>query len=586
MKQKKMAFLLTLLILLLTTLQTKAQQWGLYTFYATKNGTQAYLIDTANTPVTFKTWTFASNKKSAYSAYLTVGDTIVRSYKPTANTTWNTGPCHGGIQKITWDGTVAWNYEYYAPTAYCPHHDICPMPNGNVLLICYDYKTAAEATAAGSSSASVFFSEKIIEVHPTGPTTGTIVWEWKLWDHMCQNYDAAKNNYVTSIVNNPQLLNINYSGTGPLPDRYHMNGIDYNPELDQIVVSMHFMNSAFVIDHSTTTAEAAGHTGGNSGKGGDFLYRWGNPASYGATGSTIFNVIHDAHWVSSDNPNYPDYLCGFNNNQGGGNSKVVIWNPPYSGNNYSHNLGSAYTPSTYDYQFTSVFSSSNEGNSQQLPNGNMLVNNSFGAVYEVNSAGTQLWTKASTNSSHSYRYSKCYVRGPVASATASVSSACEGTPFNLSSSGLSVTETNPTYTYSWASSPAGFTSSSQNPSVTPATVGNYSYVVTITNTALNCWDTASVRVNVTDCSGINDMDDSIADIEIFPNPTTGIINIESDYLNNNNFEVFIYNTQGKLIRQEKNSKSIDLSEYNNGLYFFTIKPGNSVSITRKLFLIK
>jgi len=35
-----------------------------------------------------------------------------------------------------------------------------------------------------------------------------------------------------------------------------------------------------VIDHSTTTAQAAGHSGGTYGKGGDLLYRWGNPNAY------------------------------------------------------------------------------------------------------------------------------------------------------------------------------------------------------------------------------------------------------------------------------------------------------------------
>ena len=138
---------------------------------------------------------------------------------------------------------------------------------------------------------------------------------------MCQDHNSSKDNYVTSIVNNPQLLNINYGGS--LPDRYHMNGLDYNEDLDQIVMSMHNMDGVFIIDHSTTTAEAAGHTGGNSGMGGDFLYRWGNPSSWNASGSTVFNIIHDAHWVSSDHPNYPDYLCGYNNN-GGHEVKLLL----------------------------------------------------------------------------------------------------------------------------------------------------------------------------------------------------------------------------------------------------------------------
>ena len=493
-KSSLMKFQFIVLMTLFCSFHSTAQQWGLYTLYATKNGTQAFLIDTADTPVVYKTWTFLSTKKSGYSAYLVPGDTLVRSFSNSGNVL-SGGGITGGVQKVTWNGTVVWDFVYSSST-YCIHHDICPMPNGNVLMISYDVRTGTEATLAGSSSSSTFYSEKLIEVHPTGPTTGTIVWEWKLWDHMCQNYDATKNNYVTSIVNNPQLLNINYNGSGSLPDRYHMNGVDYNPTLDQIVVSMHFMNSVFIIDHSTTTAQAAGHTGGNSGKGGDFLYRWGNPASYGVTGTTAnFVTVHDAHWVPSDNPNYPNYLAGYNNQGGtGGKTAIDIWNPPYNGYNYTLTVGQAYTPAAYAYRFNSLFTATNEGNSQQLPNGNMLVNNAFGAIYEVNATGTQLWTKASANSSHAYRYSKCYVRGPLSSATATATQILSGTSDTLKATAISQTETSPTYTYAWSSLPAGFTSNLQNPVINPTT--SATYTVTITNTALSCSSSANVVVNV------------------------------------------------------------------------------------------
>ncbi|MFH2144389.1 MAG: aryl-sulfate sulfotransferase [Bacteroidota bacterium] len=631
------------LLLIFANNFVKAQQWGLYTLYATKNGTQAYLVDTNGT--NYKTWTFSSTEKNAYSTYLIPGDTLVRTTTYSVSGSPGAGGETGKIQKVTWDGTTVWSYTYSSTTTQM-HHDICPMPNGNVMFISYDVKSATQATQAGSSTASTFWSEKLVEVKPTGPTSGTVVWEWKLWDHMCQNYNSAKDNYVTSIVNNPQLLNINYAGSGNLPDRYHMNGIDYNEELDQIVVSIHFMNSVFVIDHSTTTAVAAGHTGGNSGKGGDFLYRWGNPASYGATGTTIFNVIHDAHWVSSDNPNYPDYLAAYNNKGGtGGKTAVDVWNPPYNGSNYSLTLGQAYTPSTYAYQYNSSFLSQNEGNSQQLPNGNMLVNNSFGSVYEINSAGTQLWTKAGTQSSHAYRFTKCEIRGPIVSASASSYTVCDGDQVTLNSSAVSVTETSPTYTYFWSSG-----QNTQSPIVTPNTTTTYS--VTITNTAIGCSDTSSLTINVNPLPAIpvitltlNTLNSTVAnsyqwyfdgypipgansqtydptadgqyqveitdangcssissvfnysgteiinisdknDIIIYPNPTTGIINIEYQIKDEVNVIIIVYDICGNIVFQSGYLKSINLSGFENGIYYLSVTTSGVKILSNKIILIK
>ncbi|PKP23005.1 MAG: hypothetical protein CVU05_01515 [Bacteroidetes bacterium HGW-Bacteroidetes-21] len=566
-------FIVALFSLMSVTLSGYSQQWGLYTLYATKNGTKAYLVDTADVAATYKTWTFASNKKSAYSAYLIPGDTLVRTYTYTASGGMTGGGVTGGVQKVDWGGNTTWDFQYNSST-YTLHHDICPMPNGNVLMIAYELKTSAEATQAGATTTVSIKSEKLMEVRQTGPTTGVVVWEWHLWDHLCQNNNPAKDNYVTSIIDNPQLLNINYTPGQDKTDRWHMNGVDYNEELDQIAISMHFMNSVFVIDHSTTTAEAAGHTGGIYGKGGDFLYRWGNPASFGATGTAVFSTIHDAHWVPNDNPNYPGYLCGYNNAGGtGGKTAVDIWLPPYDGDSYTMNPGVATLPSTYAYQYNSSFSASNEGNSQQLPNGNMLVNNAFGSVYEINSAGTVLWSKA-TSSSHCYRFTKCQVRGPIASASSSATSVNEGNPVTLNSSAVSVTETSPTYSYAWSSG-----ENTQNPTIYPAVSGTY--IVTITNTALGCSDTASVYIEVLGTS-VSETEATSA-IEIYPNPSTGMIHISN--MAEEDYSIIVMDIYGKTICQGDRLSEVDLSSNENGIYLIQVITGNQKTV-KKIILLK
>jgi len=480
----KQTFISILIIGILGLYHLNAQQWGAYTLYSTQNSTSAYLVDTNGT--TFHQWSFGSNAKTGYSSYLLPGGTIVRAVAKTGNS-FNGGGVCGQIQKVDYNNNVLWSY-VYSTSSYCSHHDLCWMPNGNVLLIAYESKTAAQVQQAGCSYNNTMWPDKIVEIHQTGATTGEVVWEWHVWDHLCQSLYPAKDNYVTSILEHPELLNINYN---PQKDWMHVNGIDYNPQLDQIVFSAHNMNEIYVIDHSTTTAEAAGHTGGNSGKGGDFLYRWGNPAAYQASGTNVFHVVHDAHWIPEGCPN-AGYLVAFNNNGVSNNQSTVdMINPPYDGYNYSHTPGTAYQPSTYTLRHLCNGHSNGQSSSQQLPNGNMHVCIAeAGFIYEVSPTNQLLWSKQlSGQAVQSFRYSECHVTGAL-SATASA------TPNQICSAGtsqLNVTATGgSSYSYSWTSNPVGFTSNIQNPLVSPTETTTY----TATVSSDGCDATASVTVVV------------------------------------------------------------------------------------------
>jgi hypothetical protein len=436
------------------------------------------------------------------------------------------------------------------------------------LLIAYESKTAAQVTAAGCSSGIVMWPDKIVEVQPTGTTTGTIVWEWHAWDHLVQNVSATSANYQTSIVNHPELLNINFN---PQKEWMHMNGIDYNPMLDQITFSCHNLSEMFVIDHSTTTAEAASHSGGNSGKGGDILYRWGHPAVYSASGTQILNVVHDAHWIPEGSPN-AGYLVGFNN-QGISSSSSCIdqFLPPYNGYNYSLTPGSAYTPSTYAARQAVGGYSSNMGNSLQLPNGNMLVCiATAGIIKEFGPTGTLLWSKTATGTvAQAQRYDTCYV-----------AYAAPAIPVITESSGT-LTSTVAT-TYQWYMN-GYLVSGETNQTYTPTESGIYIVRITDANGCVYEYSTG-YHYTLTATSISEAAKNNL--VTIFPNPSSGIFNFDDAAIRNGNYEVRVYDAVGKLIISQKDQSGIDLSNYTNGIYFINITSPLIGSINKKVSLLK
>ncbi|MEP6845929.1 MAG: aryl-sulfate sulfotransferase, partial [Panacibacter sp.] len=238
----------------------------------------------------------------------------------------------GRIQKISWDSKMQWDFEY-ANEEYLHHHDFAVMPNGHILAIAWEDKTAQEVVMAGRKPNMIpkagLWPDKIVEIEPDGARGGKIVWEWHIWDHLIQDYDTKKMNYGKP-ADHPELLDFNVGDTVPpmisqdsmdvlhkqgrawrnqTPENegsevYHFNAIKYNADLDQIVFSSPNLSEIFIIDHSTTTKEAAGHKGGRSGKGGDFLYRWGNPQNYHHGDSTDEKLFgqHDIRWIEKGKP--------------------------------------------------------------------------------------------------------------------------------------------------------------------------------------------------------------------------------------------------------------------------------------------
>lgn len=365
-----------------------------YILFAPIGGTTTYLIDKCGKLV--KTW--PSNYRPGQSVYLLPEGNLLRPGNAN-NNAFNAGGKGGIIEKIDWDGKVIWSYTVSDATK-CQHHDVKALPNGNVLIIAWESKTNTEAVAAGRNPALVptqLWSEQILEVQPVGTNGGNIVWEWHLWDHLVQDFDAAKPNFGT-VATNPQLINLNFGASANQSDWIHLNSVDYNAALDQILVSSHSMNEIWIIDHSTTTAEAASHTGGNSGKGGDILYRWGNPAAYnlGTTANRKFHGQHNARWIESGFP-FENQIMVYNNGngrQGGNYTTVEIIEPPVDGYNYSSTL--PYLPASTSWIYNdgnpNNYYAQNISGAQPLPNGNVLLCNGPSGIFtEVTTSGETVW---------------------------------------------------------------------------------------------------------------------------------------------------------------------------------------------------
>ncbi|MBT8380247.1 MAG: aryl-sulfate sulfotransferase [Ignavibacteria bacterium] len=406
-------FTLTVLTIILAplTIMAQTQTVGLfindsssfngYTFFAPAAYTNTYLIN--NEGLLVNSW--ASTYTPALSAYLLDNGNLLRT-ATISNSTFSGGGSGGLIQEFDWDNNLIWEFEYSTNQVY-QHHDVEKLPNGNVLVVAWELKNLEEVLGAGRNpnllAQNFLWPDHIVEVEPSGINGGSVVWEWHVWDHLIQDYDPGEENYGV-VSEHPELVDINYVSANPggtNADWNHINSVAYNDELDQIILTIHKFNEIWVIDHSTTTEEAAGHTGGNSGMGGDLLYRWGNPKAYkrgDVTDQKLF-AMHDAHWIADSLPGGGNILI-FNNGRfrpGGNFSTVDEIAPPVDVNgNYTLNPDSTYGPDSSFWTYVAPnplsFFAANISGSQRQPNGNTLIcDGPAGEFFEVTPNGEIVW---------------------------------------------------------------------------------------------------------------------------------------------------------------------------------------------------
>lgn len=358
------------------------------------SGTATWLVDASGAIV--HTWPSSFNP--GIGCYLLGDGSLLRAIASAAPPVGLSG-AGGGVQRVDFNGNVLWDWRI-SGSGILSHHDIAPLPNGDVLVIVWEDKTVAEAVAAGRDpaliSGTVFRPDNIYEIQPTGPTSGAVVWSWHAFDHLIQDFDASKANFG-AVAQHPELVDVNFPAVATEAfDWNHCNGIDYDPVHDWIALSAPRQNEIWIIDHGTTTAEAAGHTGGRRGKGGDLLYRWGNPQSYraGTASNQQLTFQHDPRFIPPGLPG-EGHLTVFDNQFVPGNSAVYELVLPVDGSgNFTLGSNGRYGPLAPLWIYTQPsFFSGIISSAERLPNGNTLIcSGTQSRVFEVTFSGNEVWS--------------------------------------------------------------------------------------------------------------------------------------------------------------------------------------------------
>jgi len=354
-----------------------------YTLFSPEYNTSVYLINNCGEKI--NEWTFS--ELPGVTCYLLTNGNLLRAGKDS-------------LEIRDWNNNIIWSYAM-TKNGLRQHHDIEPLPNGNILCLLGDRYSKKAIIAEGRDSNKVlpnFKLDKIVELQPIGTNNASVVWEWKFFDHLIQDFDSTKPNFGI-VANHPELIDLNFKN-GNNNDYTHANAIDYNATLNQIIISTRNMGEIYIIDHSTNTLQAAGHSGGNSNQGGDILWRWGNPQVYrqgGAADQKLF-LQHDPKWVEL---NYADAgkISVFNNDAGGTmtHSSVHLITPVVNNGVYSK-INNKFAPVDFEWSWNgsilgNIVHQRSKSGVQSLPNGNFYIcESTLGQVSEITKTENLLWT--------------------------------------------------------------------------------------------------------------------------------------------------------------------------------------------------
>ncbi len=384
--------------------------WALsdgYILCGAYGGKTTALIDKEGTIAKLWDHSTLTSNLNGYSCYLLENGNLLRTAQvgAMAKKPLNANPTQGVIDEVDSNGNVVWTYTLSNDTAML-HHDMKVLPNGNILAISFSVHTKTEMKRVGIDTSLLksgmgtlqfLLADKIVEIN----RNKQIVWEWRVIDHVVPQDQAAAH---------PEKISGSIVSALWQSQWMHLNGLDYRADKDLIVFSSRIFSELYVIDHSTTKEQAAGSTGGNYGKGGDILYRWGKPGNYGASasGATTIDCLHSTTWIPQGYEGAGNIMF-FHNNIAAIKSQVIEIKPPVDAEGkFIYESGKPFGPDAplWKYAPTSDFYSRFMSSAIRMANGNTVTHETFptktqpaegtipntdSRVREVTPAGTVAW---------------------------------------------------------------------------------------------------------------------------------------------------------------------------------------------------
>jgi len=380
-------------------------------------GKETYLLDSDGKVV--HNW---RSHRVVFCAYLLPNGNLLRdgSESPESLEGFDAGGAAGYVEVVDWDNQLIWSWSARPARRVLTHHDLEPLPNGGCLLLCWERRTKEEALAVGRCPELIpdgeVWDNHIIELKPDGNGGAQEVWTWKLWDHLCQDYDSNLPNYVSCPSEANARFDINRCPIGgkqgcrdrtmigkgvasshaPVgqtgeKDWVHINSVSYCERRDAVLLSFNVHSELILVDRQC----------------GDIVWRWGNPVNYGG-GTRLDQRLfcpHAAHFheggggSGSGNDEDCDRVLLFNNGRKPDRhwSSVDELEIPATATN---GTASGHVETNAELVWTygppvgreRSFYCTHISGVERLENGNTLVlMGPQGIIFEVTSGGDEVW---------------------------------------------------------------------------------------------------------------------------------------------------------------------------------------------------